>query len=176
VKAYFTLAGAVHDAAVAAWGSKGWYDYVRPISAIRLMPDRGQSTDTGLPSFHPGGVPLVVGFIELVQVGDPLAGESGENVGKIKLYAWRGPDYIDDPETNVAGVDWILAENWWPYQRPTFITPPFAGYLSGHSTFSRAAAEVMTLLTGDEYFPGGLGEFHAPKTNFWFSKMGPVLT
>ncbi len=54
----------------------------------------------------------------------------------------------------MAGSDWILAENWWPYQRPSFVTPPFAGYTSGHSTFSRAAAEVLTDITGDEYFPG----------------------
>jgi hypothetical protein len=26
VKAYFTLGGAVHDAAVSAWGIKGWYN------------------------------------------------------------------------------------------------------------------------------------------------------
>ena len=35
-----------------------------------------------------------------------------------------------------------------PYQQPTFVTPAFAGYVSGHSTFSRAAAEVLTALTG----------------------------
>ena len=29
VKAYFTLGGAVHDAAISAWGIKGWYDYIR---------------------------------------------------------------------------------------------------------------------------------------------------
>ncbi|WNH10597.1 hypothetical protein [Thalassobellus suaedae] len=52
------------------------------------------------------------------------------------------------------------------YQRPTFVTPPFAGYVSGHSTYSRAAAEVMTLLTGDAYFPGGMGEFLAKKNEF----------
>ena len=28
VKTYFALNGAVHDAAVAAWGAKGYYDYV----------------------------------------------------------------------------------------------------------------------------------------------------
>ena len=72
-----------------------------------------------------------------------------KNVGKIKLYAWRGPEFIKDPETEVAGVGWILAENWWPYQRLSFVTPPFAGYISGHSTFSRSAAEVMTELTGN---------------------------
>src|SRR5260370_609460 len=42
---------------------------------------------------------------------------------------------------------------------PTFVTPSFAGYFSGHSTFSRAAAEVLTGFTGSEYFPGGLGEW-----------------
>ena len=36
--------------------------------------------------------------------------------------------------------------------------PAFAGYVSGHSTFSRAAAEVLTAFTGDPFFPGGLYE------------------
>lgn len=175
VKAYFALGGAVHDAAVAAWGIKGWYDYVRPISAIRYMAKLGQSSDPSLSSYHPGGIQLVDGYIEIVEEDDPLAGVDGEHVGKIKLYAWRGPDFIDNPDTDVAGVGWILAENWWPYQRPTFVTPPFAGYISGHSTFSRAAAEVMTLLTGDAFFPGGLGEFHAAKNEFLVFEDGPSV-
>ncbi len=160
------MGGAVHDAAVAAWGIKGWYDYVRPVSAIRAMAEYGQSTDPNLPRYHPGGIPLVDGYIELVEEGDPLAGERGEHVNEIKLYSWRGPAHIESPETDVAGVGWILAENWWPYQRPTFVTPPFAGYISGHSTFSRAAAEVMTLLTGNAFFPGGMGEFQIKQNEF----------
>ncbi|MEM8487501.1 MAG: DUF6851 domain-containing protein [Bacteroidota bacterium] len=175
VKAYFLLGGAVHDAAVAAWGIKGWYDYVRPISAIRYMADQGQRTDSTQASYDIDGIPLVPGFIELVAQGDSLAGPEDENVGKIKLYAWKGPDFIDDPAADVAGVDWILAENWWPYQRPSFITPPFAGYISGHSTFSRAAAEIMTLLTGDPFFPGGLGEFEAPANEFLVFERGPSV-
>ncbi len=173
VKAYFALAGAVHDSAVAAWGIKGWYDYLRPISAIRSMADRGQSSDSSLGNYAPHGLPLVPGLIEVVEADDPMAGVVGQHVGKIKLYAWKGPEFIQDPDTDEAGVDWILAENWWPYQRPTFVTPPFAGYISGHSTFSRAAAEVMTMLTGDEYFPGGLGEFLAPKNEFLVFEEGP---
>ena len=173
VKAYFTMAGAMHDAAVSSWGIKGFYDYLRPISAIRLLCDIGQcSTDT-LPNYNPAGIHLLTGFIENVFPGDSLAGENNEHVNKIKLYAWRGPDYISNEETDTAGVGWILAENWWPYQRPTFVTPPFAGYVSGHSTFSRAAAEIMTLLTGCEYFPGGMGEFLAPKNNFLVFEKGP---
>lgn len=175
VKAYFILGGAVHDAAIAAWGIKGWYDYVRPVSAIRYMADRGQSSDPNLPNYSPGGIPLLPDFIELVEEGDELAGDDNEHVGKVKVYAWRGPDYIDQPETDLAGVGWILAENWWPYQRPTFITPPFAGYISGHSTFSRAAAEAMTLLTGDEYFPGGMSEFVAKKDEFLVFEEGPSV-
>lgn len=175
VKSYFCLSGAMHDAAITAWSNKGWYDYIRPISAIRYMAEKGQSSDSSLPSYHPGGILLDSGFIELVEAGDPLAGVNNENLNKIKLRAWKGPSYITNPQTDSAGVDWILAGNWWPYQRPTFITPPFAGYVSGHSTFSRAAAEVLTLFTGNEYFPGGVGDFHAPKDSFLVFEKGPSV-
>lgn len=175
VKSYFVLGGAMHDAAVAAWGLKGWYDYVRPVSAIRAMADRGQSSDPSRPSYATDGIPLIDGLVELVDETDPLAGDSLEHVGKIKVFAWRGPDFIDDPKHDQAGVDWILAENWWPYQRPTFVTPPFAGFVSGHSTFSRAAAEVLTRLTGDPFFPGGLGEFTAKKNEFLVFEEGPSV-
>ena len=174
-KAYFALGGAMHDAAVTAWGTKGWYDYIRPISAIRAMADLGQSTDPDQPNYHVGGLPLIDGLIELVQPDDPLAGADKENVYKLKVNAWRGPGYISNPADAMAGVGAILAENWWPYQRPSFVTPPFAGYVSGHSTYSRAAAEVLTLFTGDAYFPGGLGKFEAPKNDFLVFEQGPSV-
>lgn len=173
VKAYFILGGAMHDAAVSAWGIKGFYDYVRPISAIRYMADRGQSSDPSLSNYHPQGIPLITDFVESVAEGDSLAGAFNEHVGKIKLYTWRGPGYIADPNEDIAGVGWILAEDWFPYQRPSFVTPPFAGFVSGHSTFSRAAAEVLTLLTGDEFFPGGMGVFDIPKDEFLQFEKGP---
>ena len=173
VKAYFALGGAMHDAAISAWGVKGFYDYLRPISAIRLLAEYGQCSDPGLDNYDEAGIHLLPGYIESVELGDTLAGPNNDNIGKIKIYSWRGPDYIDDPTTDTAGVGWILAENWWPYQRPTFVTPPFAGYVSGHSTFSRAAAEVLTIVTGDEYFPGGIGEFAIPKDSFLVFEKGP---
>lgn len=175
VKAYFALGGAMHDSAVAAWGIKGWYDYLRPLSAIRAMGDRGQSSDPMMPSYSVDGLPLMPGYIELVGPTDPLAGVNGEHVNKIKLFAWRGPDTIVDPQTDRAGVGWILAENWWPYQRPTFVTPPFAGYVSGHSTYSRAAAEVLTALTGDAFFPGGMSGFEIPANDFLVFEQGPSV-
>jgi hypothetical protein len=161
VKLYFALNGATHDAAVAAWGSKGHYDYVRPISMIRYMGGLGQSSDPSGPSHHPNGIPLVDGLVEVVTAEttgpgrrhEALAGHEGE----IALYAWSGTPA--DPENDVAGVAWIRAVEWVPYQQPSFVTPAFAGYVSGHSTFSRAAAEVMEGFTGSPYFPGGLGQW-----------------
>ncbi len=175
VKSYFAMGGAMHDAAVSAWGVKGWYDYIRPVSAIRALADLGQSSDSSLPNYHVAGMPLTDGLVELVLAGDALAGDNNEHLNKIKLYSWLGHEAIVDEEVDEAGVGWILAENWVPYQRPSFVTPPFAGYVSGHSTFSRAAAEVLTNLTGDEYFPGGLGTFVAEKDEFLVFEDGPSI-
>ena len=175
VKAYLTLGGSMHDCAITAWGIKGWYDYLRPVSAIRGMSELGQSSDPTEMSYHPGGLLLDPGYIEVVKAGDALAGSNNENIGKIKLYTWRGPDFIPNPANSAAGVGWILAEDWYPFQRPTFVSPNFAGYVSGHSTYSRAAAEVLTLLTGDEYFPGGMGTFDAPQDAFLVFEEGPSV-
>jgi hypothetical protein len=172
VKGYLALGGAMHDVAVTVWGMKGWYDSSRPLSAIRRMAEYGQSTNPADSNYHPAGLPLVPGYIEVIHPGDPLAA-GGANVGKIKLYAWKGHAGINNVDTDEAGVDWILAEDWLPYQRPSFVTPPFAGYVSGHSTYSRAAAEVLTDFTGDKYFPGGLGVFHAPQDEFLVFEDGP---
>lgn len=173
VKSYLALGGAMHDSAVTTWGIKGYYDFIRPISAIRYMAFKGQSTNPNQPNFDPHGLPLISGLIEVIKTGDPLAGDTDENVGKIKIKSWKGPDYISDPETDVAGVDWILGTHWWPYQRPSFVTPPFAGYLSGHSTFSRAASESLTRITGSQFFPGGMGTFEAPQNDFLVFEQGP---
>ncbi|MEN9578688.1 MAG: hypothetical protein RJA70_1697 [Pseudomonadota bacterium] len=173
VKLYFALGGGVHDAAVTAWGIKGWYDYVRPISALRFMASLGQSSDETLPSYDPEGIPLQEGYVELIEEGDELAGDDNEHVGEIKVRAWRGPDHVKNPAKDFAGVGWILAANWMPYQRPTFVSPPFAGYISGHSTFSRTAAEVLTDFTGSAFFPGGMGEFLAEKNKFLVFEEGP---
>lgn len=179
VKLYLALGGAMHDCAIAAWGAKGWYDYLRPVSALRFMGDQGQVTDANDPSYDPNGIDLIPNYIELVTSGTTAPGEHHEHLsgseGKIAVRAWRGPDSINDPATDVAGVGWVLLENWWPYQRPSFVTPPFAGYVSGHSTYSRAAAELLTRFTGSPYFPGGLGEFHCPQNDFLVFEDGPSV-
>lgn len=173
VKSYFLLGGAMHDAAIAAWGIKGYYDYVRPVSAIRYMAELGQSTNPIGSSYHPRGILLIPGLSEIIEAGDPLEYYRGQLENEIKLMAWAGPDKIGNPLIGVAGVEWITARSWWPYQRRSFVTPPFAGYVSGHSTFSRAAAEVLTMFTGDPFFPGGMGEFVADKNLFLVFEDGP---
>jgi hypothetical protein len=58
--------------------------------------------------------------------------------GKI-IQAWGGP---------YKGPSYIKGEDWLPYRPATDPAPPFGEYASGHSTFSGAAAEVLTGFTG----------------------------
>ncbi|MBL7772001.1 MAG: T9SS type A sorting domain-containing protein [Chitinophagaceae bacterium] len=174
IKSYLIMGGAIHDAAIAAWALKGWYDSPRPISAIRKMASYGQSSDSTLPSYHRAGLPLIPGFIELVQPGDSLAQINALNINKVKIKAWSGFTHINDPLVDVAGAGWIMGYNWWPYQRRYFVTPPFSGFVSGHSTYSRAGAEVLNYITGSPYFPGGLHEVLVKKdSNFLQIEHGP---
>ncbi|MBX3355923.1 MAG: hypothetical protein KF724_09520 [Phycisphaeraceae bacterium] len=376
-KLYITLGGANHDAAIAAWGRKGYYDSARPISLIRWMAQLGQSSDPGAPNYHPSGLPLIPGLIEQVTeedvlpggrfadfphlVYEPLSGEPigmNSHVGSLAIRTWLGGFYggvtgvanfgalpghvyrtgsgwhvggwhvgtndspgvlnpgirartpmiteirlsqVGDPvdqfielsgppgmslngltyivigdevQTKVPspqgriqnvvdlsghqigangtfviakasytlgkadaimdqpirkignsthllvsgfngylgqdldffdageldweqwdsvidsvglrrtadqaglytttvvgpdlatnqlyGVGWELADRWMPYQSSAFVTPPFPGYTSGHSTYSRAAAEAMVVFTGSQYFPNGLFSFTMP--------------
>jgi hypothetical protein len=59
------------------------------------------------------------------------------------VLAWGGPG---------MGTRAIRGEDWRPYQPPAVVTPPFAEYVSGHSTFSAAAAEVLASFTGSQRF------------------------
>jgi hypothetical protein len=131
VKKYFALNGGLHDAAIAAWNHKGFYDSSRPISFIRYMGGLGQSSDpnlvvdlgagTILDTYHPDGLPLEPGLVEVITPESTQAGERHEhlagNEGKIAVRSWQGAIAgvapFDDP-SEVSGVDWILAETWMP--------------------------------------------------------------
>ncbi len=45
-------------------------------------------------------------------------------------------------------------KDWMPYQSADFVTPPFPEYVSGHSTFSKAAAYILHAYTKKESFEG----------------------
>ena len=134
VKLYFALNAAMFDSGIAVWELKRAYNTARPISGIRCLAETDE-------------LPLEPGLVERISAGDPLAGANGEHVGKVKVFAWAGPN---------RGVQWMLAEMWHPYQEADEASPPFPGYVSGHAAFSRAAADVLSEYTGDAYFPGGL--------------------
>lgn len=100
-KLFFALANAELDASITAWHAKRRWDYVRPITAVRVR-----------------------------------------RKGQLVL-AWAGP---------YKGTRLIKGENWHPYQPATFPSPPFSEYVSGHSTFSAAGAEVLRSFTGSDVF------------------------
>lgn len=101
VKLFFALSNAIFDASIATWESKLFYDYARPVTAIRHL----------------------------------LRGK--------KIRGWNG-----------TAMSEVMGEAWRTYQVPTFVTPPFPEYTSGHSGFSMAGAEVLRSFTGSDVFGG----------------------
>ncbi len=174
VKVYLTLNAALHDAACAAWTLKRQYDGWRPIAAIRYMAERGQSSDPTQPSYDPNGLQLVPGLVELVTTATAQPGgrHAGFHAGSLVLRTWPGQPA--DPTNQYSGVRWIAGWTWLPYQKGTFVTPSFPGYVSGHSTFSRAGAEVLAAITGSCFFPGGLGSYTVTSLSFEAGPTTPV--
>ncbi|MEV6489068.1 vanadium-dependent haloperoxidase, partial [Actinoplanes sp. NPDC051633] len=60
-----------------------------------------------------------------------------------KIKGWLGPG---------KGIGAIDGSQWIPYQEPFIVTPPFAEYTSGHSTFSSAASSVFNRFAGSDKF------------------------
>jgi hypothetical protein len=176
VKVYFAVNAAVHDAACAAWSLKRYYDGGRPIEYIRYMGELGQCTLTNGPSYNSSGLPLLSNVVELVssQTAGPGGRHQGFPVGSVVIYAWPGQPA--NPTNQHSGVKWMLPAVWLPYQKATFVTPAFPGFISGHSTFSRSAAEVLAAVTGSSFFPGGMGTFTAPSNTFLAFEQGPSQT
>ncbi len=96
---FFALGNALLDSSIAVWECKRFYDYVRPITAVRFL-----------------------------------------KAGK-KVHAWAGP---------YQGTQLIPGETFQSY----IPTPPFAEYVSGHSTFSAASAEILKSVAGSDTFGG----------------------
>ncbi len=61
----------------------------------------------------------------------------------VQIQAWGGPH---------QGTQLMLGQNWLPYQYYTILTPSFPEYCSGHSTYSAAAATILNLFSGSDYF------------------------
>jgi len=59
------------------------------------------------------------------------------------IRAWGGP---------YKGVVMMPAELWQPYQPASVVTPPFPEFISGHSIFSAAGAQILERFTGSTSF------------------------
>lgn len=60
-----------------------------------------------------------------------------------RVRAWAGPG---------KGTRIIDGKDWQPYQQTMIVTPAFPEYVSGHSTFSASAAEVLRRFTQSDRF------------------------
>lgn len=63
--------------------------------------------------------------------------------GDKDIEGWAGPN---------KGFIAMKGATWHPYSPATFVTPPFPGYVSGHSTVSAACAKMLELFTGSDEF------------------------
>ncbi len=86
-----------------------------------------------------------------------LIGEFNPELGGFAIDAWGGPG---------EGTQTILATDFLTYQTPgSDPSPPFAEYVSGHSTFSAAGAEILQRFTGSDDF-GASVSFAAGESRF----------
>lgn len=132
IQLFFALGNSQLDAGIAAWDAKTFYDYARPVTAIRGLGELG------------------------------LIGEFDEDLGGYAIEAYAGPG---------NGTQRILATDFISYQLPgADLSPPFAEYVSGHSTFSAAAGEVLREFTGSDDF--GVSVDFAPNS----SRFEPEVT
>jgi hypothetical protein len=178
LRSYLLLNAGLHDAAIAVWEVKLKYDSARPVSALRFMASLGQSSNTSADNYHAGALPIIEDLMRIVTPADVCEARCGNysmaergflpgpffyvginNIGKMMVRAWRA-----QTNTGVYGVGWFLGQDWNTFRRPTFVTPPFPGFVSGHSTFARVAADTLVRITGSAFFPGGLYSFTFPPT------------
>ncbi|MEM7076686.1 MAG: DUF6851 domain-containing protein [Pseudomonadota bacterium] len=126
-KLFFLMGNAVNDAGIATWEAKVFYDYVRPVRAIRDLGELGLIGEMGV---------------------DANTGETG-----YVIEAFGG---FNEDGTG-RGTQTILAENFVTFQLPNGNpSPPFAEYTSGHSAFSASGAEILKLFTGSDDFGGSV--------------------
>ena len=95
VKMFFALGNAMLDTSIAVWDCKRFYDFVRPVTAIRFL-----------------------------YGGKPVRMWAGLGLGTRLMDGSQFRSYIP--------------------------TPPFAEYVSGHSAFSAAGAEILASFTGSD--------------------------
>ena len=77
------------------------------------------------------------------KLGAPVVSRALAIVNTCMYDAWAA---YDERAVEMDGSEWI------PYQLPTSPTSPFPEYVSGHSTYSAAAARILALWTPSDRF------------------------
>ena len=102
------------------------------------------ATTQGINAFMLSGLEATIGLFEAGRVvwAQKLGYTQSRPIQEIRR-TYRGQ--------RVTGYDGqgISGELWLPYKEPTFVTPPFPDFVSGHSAFSKMFADVMTTWFGD---------------------------
>ncbi len=176
-KLLIALNGALHDASVATAAIARRYDTTRPIGAVRTMAALGQSSLGEDPTFNARGLRLEDGLVEIVTVASSNPGERHAAlrpwIGEIAVRGWDGRRR--DRSSQAAGVVWLRARKWFPWQADDVVSPPSSPYVAEASALGHAAAAVLEALTGDAFFPGGQATFRARAGEFLSVEAGPSL-
>lgn len=69
--------------------------------------------------------------------------------GDPSIARWQEDPCVGGPGKGTIEID---GSQWIPYQPASFPTPPFPDYVSGHSTYSAAAAGILMSWTGSDRF------------------------
>ena len=95
-------------------------------------------------AFMLSGLEAAIGLFEVGRVvwGQKLGYTQSRPIQEIRQ-TYRGQRLTGYDGQGVSG------ELWMPYQEPTFVTPPFPDFVSGHSAFSKIFADVMGEWFGD---------------------------
>ena len=114
VHVYLVLNGALHDAAIAAWELKRYYESARPITLIRHLSEPRAALRSGRSVVQPRRhSPAVDGLVEVItsKRAAPRANDTqhlARYVGEIAVYSWRGEP--GDRDNEVGGFDWIRGD------------------------------------------------------------------
>ena len=102
------------------------------------------ATTQNMRAFMLSGLEAAIGLFEIGRVvwGQKLGYTQSRPIQEIRR-TYRGQTI-----RGYDGLD-ISGELWLPYQEPTFVTPPFPDFVSGHSAFSKIFADVMGEWFGD---------------------------
>jgi hypothetical protein len=89
-----------------------------------------------------------------------------------QINSWRGPN---------NGYGLVPAEKWIPYQAPTVVTPGFPEYVSGHSTFTSAGAQILAMFNGDSFgasvtIPAGSSKYESTSPATTVTLTWPTFT